>query len=100
MDRDRVVAVAGELKKEYLNKTISTSLDNIIQNRAVKYSYLTEKISIVSNIFENASYVIAPIISNGDAVGAVIILFFDSEIDEFIVKTGSIASKFLGKYIE
>ena len=46
------------------------------------------------------SYIIAPIITGGDAVGAVIIMSLEEEIDDFIIKTGIIASKFLGKYIE
>ena len=100
VDRDKVVALAGELKKKYINKSISSSLDTIIQKRVVKFSYEKEKINLVFNTNENASYVIAPIITNGDAVGAVIILFLDDNIDDFIVKTGSIAAKFLGKYIE
>ena len=39
-------------------------------------------------------------ISNGDAVGAVIIFSTTEKIDDFIIKTGVIAAKFLGKYIE
>ena len=58
------------------------------------------KISIISEETLDASYVIAPIITNGDAVGAVIIMSSRDSIDDFVVKTGIIAAKFLGKYIE
>lgn len=100
VDRDVILAVSGDLKKKYLDRRISSSLDEIIQNRVVVSSLDFTEISLSSSLEETASYVIAPIISNGDAIGAVIILSTSSKIDEFIVKTGAIAAKFLGKYIE
>lgn len=100
VDRDKIVAASGDLKKKYLNKGISSELDGIIQNRTTSFSKDVTGISLSNEGFLDASYVIAPILSNGDAVGAVIILSVDSQIDEFIIKTGVIAAKFLGKYIE
>ena len=100
VDRDKIVAVAGEFKKKYLNKRISNVLDEIIQNRVVIYSEEVNDIILSSDIVERCSYVIAPIISNGDAIGAVIILFNSDNMDDFVFKTGSIAAKFLGKYVE
>lgn len=100
VDRDKIVAVAGEYKKKYLNKRISSVLDEIIQNRVVIFSEEVSDIVITSDVTENCSYVIAPVISNGDAIGAVIILFDDSKMEDFIIKTGIIAAKFLGKYVE
>ena len=55
---------------------------------------------IIDDAYENASYVIAPIISSGDVLGAVIIFSVSEEIDDFALKTGVIAAKFLGKYVE
>lgn len=100
VDRDKIVAVAGDYKKKYLNKRISTELDEIIQNRVVIYSEDVSDIVLSSGMLERCSYVIAPIISNGDAIGAVIILFNSGIMDDFVFKTGSIAAKFLGKYVE
>ncbi len=100
IDRDKFVAIAGELKKEYLNETISSYLDEIIQSRNVLTCYDFEEINLTSNKKEIASYVIAPIIVGGDAVGAVIILSKDKRVDDFVEKTVTIAAKFLGKYIE
>ena len=88
------------LKKNYYNKSISSELDEVIQNRTTVYSKDITRFSIISDEYQNASYVIAPIISNGDAVGAVIIFSTTEKIDDFIIKTGVIAAKFLGKYIE
>ncbi len=100
VDRDRIVAVSGDFKKKYLDKPISPTIDLIIQNRIVVYSKEIVKISIVLGDSLDASYVIAPIITNGDAVGAVIIMSSEDKVDDFVIKTGTIASKFLGKYIE
>lgn len=100
VDRDRIVAVSGDFKKKYLDKPISPTIDLIIQNRIVVYSKEIVKISIVLGDSLDASYVIAPIITNGDAVGAVIIMSSEDKVDDFVIKTGTIASKFLGRYIE
>ena len=100
VDRDKVVAVSGDLRKKYLDKGISSELDKLIESRVVVSSKEKNSISIIDGVNANASYIIAPIITGGDAVGAVIIMSLDEEIDDFIIKTGMIASKFLGKYIE
>ena len=100
VDRDKIVAVSGELKKKYFNKSISSELDEIIQNRLTVFSKEITSFCIINDECENASYVISPIISNGDAVGAVIIFSIFDKIDDFIIKTCVIAATFLGKYIE
>ena len=100
VDRDKIIAACGDLKKKFINKHISSSLDLTIKNRAVVSSYEIVNISLVNDTFIDASYVIAPIITNGDVMGAVIILSQNEKIDDFIIKTGVIAAKFLGKYIE
>lgn len=100
VDRDKIVASAGNNKKKYLDKNISSYVDEIIQKRFLVVKREFDNISIINDDFEKLSYVVAPIIINSDAIGAVIIFSDDSEIDEFEEKTAIIASKFLGKYIE
>ena len=100
VDRDKVVAASGDFKKKYLDKPISSTIDFVIQSRIVSSSKDMVKISIISEETLDASYVIAPIITNGDAVGAVIVMSSRDSIDDFVIKTGIIAAKFLGKYIE
>ena len=99
-DRDKIVAASGDFKKKYFEKPISSTIDFVIQSRIVSSSKELVNISIVSDDTLDASYVIAPIITNGDAVGAVIIMSPKDSIDDFVIKTGIIAAKFLGKYIE
>ena len=100
VDRDKFVAVSGKLRKKYLDEDISLFLEDIIQERNVVSSKSIEKISLVTDNYIEASYVIAPIITNGDGIGAVIILSTTDKLSDFEVKTGIIAAKFLGKYIE
>ncbi len=100
VDRDKFVAIAGNLKKTYLNTIISPYLDEVIQNRSVLTCYDFEELNLALDKTELVSYVIAPIIARGDAVGAVIILSSSKRVDDFASKTAMIAAKFLGKYIE
>ena len=100
VDRDSIVAVAGDLKKKYLDKSISLDIDAVIQNRTTIIEKEFKEVSLTVDSKEILSYVIAPIIANGDAVGAVMILSKNRNLDEFEEKTASIAAKFLGKYIE
>lgn len=100
VDREKIVAASGDFKRKFLDKPISSTIDLIIQNRTVSSSKFKSKIEIISDYVMDVSYVIAPIITNGDAVGAVIIMSQSDTIDDFVIKTGVIAAKFLGKYIE
>lgn len=99
-DRDSIVALAGDLKKKYLDQNISLELDEIVHKREVFYKAEKSNLCLVNGYTENGSYVIAPIISSGDVIGAVIIISLNRKLDDFDVKTASIAAKFLGKYIE
>ena len=100
VDRDKIVASAGVNKKKYLDKNISSYIDEIIQKRTLVAKKNMDNISIINEDNEKLSYVVAPIIINSDAIGAVIIFSNDTIIDEFEKKTADIAAKFLGKYIE
>ena len=78
VDRDKVVAVAGDLKKKYLDKSISSKLDNIIEQREVVLEPKLRDFNFIEDKKETASYAISPIIVSGDAIGAVIIFSFFS----------------------
>ena len=75
-------------------------IDNIIKNRATvissdfNYLYLTE------NSKEFISYVIVPIIINGDVFGAIMIFSETTNIGEFEKIIANNTAKFLSKYIE
>ncbi len=99
-DRDNVIASAGSLKKEYLSKPISSYLESCIDKSSNIIEEEFKNISIIEGKSENCSYVISSIISNGEAIGSVIILSFNDEIGDLEAKTAQIASQFFGKHIE
>ena len=100
VDRDSIIAVSGEFKKKYTSKKISTFIDNIIEGRLAVFESDITDLNLSDDLTEKASYVIAPIITDADAIGAVIILSSTKKLDEFEEKIAIIAAKFLGKYIE
>jgi AbrB family transcriptional regulator (stage V sporulation protein T) len=104
-DRDQIIAVAGGSKKEFMNKPLGTALERIIQNRETVIAHVGDKsfINIVENGSEEfQSQVICPIIAEGDAIGAVILLSKDKsdKVGETEKKLAASAAGFLGKQME
>lgn len=106
-DRDTIIAVSGGLKKELLEKPISMDIEKIIENRDtyVAVSPETPRIPIVSDEKGNTKYsnqIIYPIISEGDAIGAVIMLSTDAKakMGDVEIKLVQSAANFLGRHME
>lgn len=73
-DRDQVIAVAGGAKKDLLQKNISRQLEQAINERSTVIAAREDKafIQLVDEELEGISaQVVAPIICEGDAIGAV-----------------------------
>ena len=82
-DRDQVVAAAGNNRKEYAGKAISRQLENLIQNRDQLLVSQNRQNCIAVTAEENefaSSEAISPILSEGDAIGAVVLLNKDTRI--------------------
>ena len=77
-DRDQVVAAAGNNRKEYAGKAISRQLENLIQNRDQNRQNCIA-VTAEENEFAS-SEAISPILSEGDAIGAVVLLNKDTRI--------------------
>ena len=106
-DRDSIIAVSGENKKDYYSKPLSDELERIIQEKQlVVVSSKDEKpVSILSgdaNSKKYSSQVVVPIVAEGDPIGAVIMLSTepDSHMGEVETKLAQSASGFLGKQME
>ncbi|MEG0025645.1 MAG: stage V sporulation T C-terminal domain-containing protein [Bacilli bacterium] len=99
-DMDNIIAVTGELKKEYLNKPISESLFTSIKRRENIFEKHVKNISLVDDKLLDATYIISTIVANGDAIGLVIILSTGEVVDLVDDKIARITSKFLSKYLE
>jgi len=105
-DKDQVIAVSGGSKREFLEKQISKELEEAITERETILANKDEK-KFIDILYdgENDEYiseVITPIISEGDAIGAVIFLSKDSKIKmgEVETKLAHSAAGFLGKQME
>ncbi|OOB80468.1 MAG: stage V sporulation protein T [Epulopiscium sp. Nuni2H_MBin003] len=105
-DKDQIIAISGAPKKEFLDKNISRHLEKVIEGRNIVKARKEESkfVPILSetNNSEYYSEIIAPIISEGDAIGSVIFLSMDQnsqmgEVEEKLVQS---ASGFLGKQME
>ena len=108
-DRDEIVAVAGAAKKEFLNKGLSTLLEKMMEDRKVvlinnpnEYKGKICPIDIDDDEGDNfkfSSEVIAPIIVDGDAIGAVVICSKQPNVKmgDVEVKLTETAAGFLAK---
>ena len=100
-DRDRIVATAGtdDFNKKYYNKPVSSHLDEIIKGRTATTLEKEDNISFAHGLNETSRCIIVPICEKDKILGTVIICsdFADTDVDEFLMKIGSIAANFLGK---
>ena len=106
-DKDTIIAVSGASKKDWLEKGISTELERILED---KEKYISKEnndvaVPITENETNDKIYnaqVIYPIISDGDAVGSVILMSKDdkTKMTEVEQKVAQSAANFLGKQME
>lgn len=106
-DRDSIIAVSGGSKKELFEKTLSTDIEKVMENRDmfVAQSADSQHISVISDDNGSSKYtsqVISPIISEGDAIGAVLMLSTDpnTKMGEVETKLVQSAAGFLGRHME
>jgi AbrB family transcriptional regulator (stage V sporulation protein T) len=106
-DRDNIIAVAGAAKKEFLNKPVSAVVEKVMEGRKPMLisnagehpfceSCLTEE---EKESYKFTSEAIAPIIVEGDPIGAVIICSKDPNVkmSELELKLAETAAGFLAK---
>lgn len=97
-DTDKVVAIAGNLKKKYLNLGISDKLTNMIERRDSFVERKKSSIEISPGLSEFGYYAVATIINNGDSIGSVIILSLDTPMLEQEEKLANILANMLSNY--
>lgn len=104
-DRDVIIAIAGAPKKEFLNKTVGPAVEAAMEERrTVKLDNQSSQREVSSCLADDeeckfSAQVIAPIISGGDPIGAVILCSREPGIKmgEMEVKLAETAAKFLAK---
>ena len=94
-DKDKVIAVSGSLKKNYLGKNISEFTDRGIERRDSFVERQKKTFSFVEGIEDFGYYSFSSIVNNGDVLGAVIIISLDKPILESDEKMAVILSKLL-----
>ncbi len=106
-DRDGVIAASGVSKKEYMEKKISSELDDIIDSRSF-YSYKSGQERLPA-IADGGSHYIScamPILSEGDIIGCVCSVLhrdqanegrLDGDLEGKLIQT---AAGFLGRQME
>ncbi len=99
-DKDSVVALAGKNVKDMLNQNISTVVEEVMENR--KAQTFTTPVLITEDdksSFESA--VIAPIISEGVSIGAVVIASREKvPMSNMEAKLAETAAGFLARQME
>lgn len=100
-DRDTYIAVAGGSKKEYLNKSVSDLVEKIMEDRHSVIETSRGQVSFVDAMEEDIqSYAAAPIIANGDPIGAVLIMAKDATVGDVEQKSVETAASFLARQME
>ena len=97
-DRNKVIAVAGTIKKQYYNKQISDFTLHSIDRRDSFVERQKKSFQIIEGVNEAGYYSFSSIVNNGDAIGSVIILSTDYPISEADEKMAVILSRILSKY--
>ena len=97
-DTDKIVAIAGNLKKKYLSMGISDKLTSMIERRDSFVERKKSSIEISPGLTEYGYYAIATIINNGDSIGSVIILSLDTPMLEQEEKLAMILANILSNY--
>lgn len=106
-DRDTVIAVSGAPKKEFMNKPIGAVVERAMEDRKtimLRPGDTRYKGCIVGEDEEECRYtaVIAPIIAEGDPIGAVILCSRadDVQMGDMEIKLAETAAGFLAKQME
>lgn len=97
-DTDKIVAIAGNLKKKYQNLGISDTILRMIERRDCFVERKKKDIEISPGMTEFGYYTVATIINNGDSIGSVIILSLDTPMLEQEEKLGMILANMLSNY--
>ncbi len=104
-DKDAFISASGAPKKDYVERKISSELETVMNDRkAVLLTDIAKTVPLHNDedtgIYSNQ--VVAPIIAEGDAIGAVIIISKEAgeQFGELELKLAETAASFLGKQME
>ena len=101
-DKDNVIAVSGVPKKELREKKVSGALEKIMNAKSLfTRTHGDKSIQISDEIDKYEAGVVAPIVYDGDSIGAVVFIAEPSTaVGEVETKLAETAAGFLGKTME
>ncbi|MEW6726057.1 stage V sporulation protein T [Desulforudis sp. 1088] len=108
-DRDTIIAVSGAPKKEFLNKPISPAIERVMEERKAIVinapgddALCRECLMGENGECKYTAEVIAPIISEGDPIGAVMLITKEPNVKmgQLELKLAETAAGFLAKQME
>ncbi|MDD6308740.1 MAG: stage V sporulation protein T [Clostridia bacterium] len=102
-DKDNVIAVSGIPKKELHDKRISADLERIMDEKTTfTMTGSSHKMSVADGSERYFAGVVAPIISEGDSIGSVVMVSSEdnTQMGEVEEKLARSAAGFLGKQME
>lgn len=104
IDKDQIIAVSGGAKKDFYEKHISHEMEDCMNQRTTLVADRNDSnfIPVLEDDLEDIynHQLIAPIISEGDVMGAIIFLSHDKKMGEVEGKLAQTAAGFLGKQME
>ena len=101
-DRDAVIAAAGGVKKDILERSISSELEQLMERRECYERGADEQPEVLVSSQDGCAVVAeAPIITDGDVSGCVVFVSEkeDEKADEVLLKLCQSAAQFLSKRI-
>ena len=100
-DRDHCIAASGISKKTVLEKSVSTDLENIMEERRLVNFGPNQTLRALEGV-DREICVAAPILSSGDVSGAVVLMNSEQggAASESDVKLAGVAANFLGRQME
>lgn len=101
-DRDAIIAVAGGNKRELLGRSISKDLEQLMDQRnAYQYNGTGTTVAVTDISDTLSAAIMVPILSEGDVLGAVILICEDGHISGDVeLKIAQTLAMFLGKHME
>lgn len=98
-DTERIIAAAGNFRKDIIGKKIDLRLDDRIQKKTTQIIEKNEGLEVTDNLVLNSPTILKPISVYGDIIGAVI-LIGEGSIGDTEKAIAEMTSSFLGKYLE
>lgn len=105
-DTDHIIAVSGGSKKDFIDKRISKALEKIIQDKNSKMiqdknDFCTVTHDEDASMLEYTLQIMVPIVSQGDAIGSILLLSKDGEGSaDAKLKAAEIGAGFLARQME